>query len=59
MNSLIELKIKFFLCVLEKMLNQDHDQNGSTYLYSLLVNETFLRAVFGLCLEVKFLIVTL
>jgi hypothetical protein len=39
--------------VLEKLLDEECDLNGPTYLVNLLVDDKFLRAVAGLCLEVN------
>lgn len=45
--------MKFFLCVLERLLDAECSQNGPTYLINLLIDDKFLRAVAGLCLEVS------
>lgn len=49
-----ELKLKFFLCVLEKLINEEHYTNGANYLLSLFLEENFLKAVSAICLEVIF-----
>ena len=51
-KSYTDINLKFFLCVLEKLLDQECNNNGGTFLISLLMDEKFLRAVSGLCLEV-------
>jgi len=51
-KSVVELKIKFFLCVLDCLLGEDYHQNGDIFLNKLLTNYSFLVAVSGLCLEV-------
>lgn len=49
-----ELVVKFFLCVLERLLDEECERNGPGHLISLLIDSSFLRAVVGLSLEVNF-----
>jgi hypothetical protein len=49
-----DLVVKFFLCILERLLDEECERNGPGNLINLLIDSNFLRAVVGLSLEVKF-----
>lgn len=53
LQSSKQLNLKFFLCVLEKLMDEEYNTNGVTYLISLIMEKKFLKAVSALCLEVS------
>jgi len=50
-ESKIGINLRFFLCLLDKLLNDEVNMNGMKFLESLLVLESFMNAIVALCTE--------